>query len=121
MTVRMMIRVAAACAVVIAPGCGGARTTTLSIPSTAYRFEPADYSAGKWYKGNTHTHTSETDGDSTPEYVARWYKDHGYNFLVLSDHEILLDLSKLASLEDSAFRFVPGEEITGKFGVKPVH
>ena len=85
------------------------------------RFEPTDFSAGHWYKGNTHTHTSETDGDSSPEVVAGWYKSHGYNFLVLSDHEILLDLSRVAHLEDSTFRFVPGEEITGKFGTRPVH
>ena len=84
-------------------------------------FEPTDFSAGNWYKGNTHTHTSETDGDSPPEVVATWYKSHGYNFLVLSDHEILLDLSKISHLEDSTFRFIPGEEITGKFGAKPVH
>jgi hypothetical protein len=89
--------------------------------SSASRFERTDFGAGRWYKGNTHTHTSETDGDSSPEVVASWYKNHGYNFLVLSDHEILLDLSKISHLEDSAFRFVPGEEITGKFGTKPVH
>jgi hypothetical protein len=84
-------------------------------------FEPTDFTSGHWYKGNTHTHTAVTDGDSSPEAVATWYKSHGYNFLVLSDHEILLDLSKISQLEDSAFRFVPGEEITGKFGAKPVH
>jgi hypothetical protein len=84
-------------------------------------FEPTDFTSGSWYKGNTHTHTAVTDGDSSPEAVATWYKSHGYNFLVLSDHEILLDLSKISQLEDSAFRFVPGEEITGKFGAKPVH
>ncbi|MES2695795.1 MAG: hypothetical protein V4773_20140 [Verrucomicrobiota bacterium] len=39
-----------------------------------------------WYKGNLHTHTLWSDGDDYPEMVADWYKQHGYNFLGLSDH-----------------------------------
>ena len=39
-----------------------------------------------WWKGNTHTHTWWSDGDSPPETVASWYRDRGYHFLVLSDH-----------------------------------
>ncbi len=40
----------------------------------------------RWYKGNTHTHTVNSDGDSSPDTVVRWYKEHGYNFVALSDH-----------------------------------
>jgi hypothetical protein len=43
----------------------------------------------QWYKGNTHTHTLWSDGNDFPEMAADWYKDHGYDFLVLSDHNIL--------------------------------
>lgn len=43
----------------------------------------------RWYKGNTHTHTLWSDGNGLPESVADWYKRNGYNFLVLSDHNIL--------------------------------
>jgi len=43
----------------------------------------------RWFKGNTHTHTLWSDGDDLPESVADWYKRHGYDFLVLSDHNIL--------------------------------
>ncbi len=45
----------------------------------------------RWYKGNTHTHTLNSDGDSTPDEVARWYREHGYQFLVLSDHNFLTE------------------------------
>jgi len=48
----------------------------------------------RWYKGNTHTHTWWSDGDTPPEAVAAWYKEHGYNFLVLSDHNVLSDVEK---------------------------
>lgn len=41
----------------------------------------------RWYKGNTHTHTLNTDGDSPPDAVVKWYAGHGYNFLVLTDHD----------------------------------
>ena len=39
-----------------------------------------------WYKGNIHTHTTESDGDEEPIKVTKWYQDHGYDFLVLTDH-----------------------------------
>lgn len=42
-----------------------------------------------WLKGNTHTHTLWSDGDAAPEWVADWYLNHGYDFLVLSDHNVL--------------------------------
>ena len=42
-----------------------------------------------WYKGNLHTHTFWSDGDAPPEIAVAWYKDQGYDFLALSDHNIL--------------------------------
>ncbi|MBC7788321.1 MAG: PHP domain-containing protein [Anaerolineae bacterium] len=75
----------------------------------------------RWFKGNTHAHTLMSDGDSPPEEVARWYKNHGYNFLVLSDHNVFTDPGKLAHLVDSAFLLIPGEELTTSFDRRPVH
>jgi hypothetical protein len=75
----------------------------------------------RWYKGNTHAHTLESDGDSPPEVVARWYKEHGYNFLVLSDHNVLTDPEPLAALADSSFILIRGEEVTSGFEGRPVH
>jgi hypothetical protein len=43
----------------------------------------------RWWKGNLHTHTYWSDGNQFPEMVAEWYRDHGYHFLTLSDHNIL--------------------------------
>lgn len=45
----------------------------------------------RWWKGNIHTHTFWSDGDDFPEMVAEWYRTHDYNFLALSDHNILSD------------------------------
>src|SRR5262245_15109758 len=45
--------------------------------------------APRWWKGNLHTHTLWSDGDDFPEMVAEWYRTRGYNFLALTDHNVL--------------------------------
>lgn len=43
-------------------------------------------SGRRFYKGNLHTHTTNSDGRRTPEEVMREYRDNGYDFLALTDH-----------------------------------
>ncbi len=76
-----------------------------------------------WYKGNTHTHTLNSDGDSTPDEVVRWYRSHGYRFLVLTDHNFLTSVDGLNALHgaDERFLVVRGEEVTDAFDGKPLH
>lgn len=45
----------------------------------------------RWYKGNLHTHSYWSDGDEFPEMIMQWYKDKGYNFVALSDHNIIAE------------------------------
>ncbi|MBM3826952.1 MAG: hypothetical protein FJ410_09595 [Verrucomicrobia bacterium] len=61
--------------------------------------------AARWYKGNLHTHTFWSDGDDFPDSVARWYKDNGYHFLALSDHNVMQQGEKW---------FVPAKRRGGK-------
>jgi hypothetical protein len=69
-----------------------------------------------WLRGNLHTHTLESDGDSKPEEVVRWYAEHGYDFLVLTDHD------KVTRVEDAAgLVLIPGEEVTDRLPKKPLH
>jgi len=70
----------------VASGC--ARPEPEPVVGTQYHFDVPEELGTRWYKGNTHAHTDESDGDSPPEVVASWYKNHGYNFLVLSDHNV---------------------------------
>ncbi|AGA30997.1 CehA/McbA family metallohydrolase domain-containing protein [Singulisphaera acidiphila] len=51
-----------------------------------------------WYKGNLHTHTLWSDGNDYPEMITDWYVRHGYNFLALSDHNILSQGPKWVSV-----------------------
>ncbi len=77
----------------------------------------------RWYKGNTHTHTLNSDGDSHPDDVAKWYKQRGYAFLVLTDHNVLTSVEALNALHglDERFLVIRGEEVTDRFGDKPIH
>jgi hypothetical protein len=77
----------------------------------------------RWFKGNTHTHTLNSDGDSTPDDVVRWYREHGYHFLVLTDHNYLTTVDGLNALHGASEKFlvVKGEEVTSTFQSKAVH
>jgi predicted metal-dependent phosphoesterase TrpH len=85
------------------------------------QFIVPDVTGTRWWKGNTHTHTLMSDGDTSPDSVARWYKQHRYHFLVLSDHNVFTDPASLSGLVDSTFLLIPGEELTTSFASKPVH
>ncbi len=76
-----------------------------------------------WYKGNLHTHTINSDGDSSPDTVARWYKEHRYNFLALTDHNYFTDPQGLNGVFAAKERFLllTGEEVTSHYGEKPIH
>jgi hypothetical protein len=79
--------------------------------------------AARWYKGNLHTHTINSDGDSSPDEVVRWYKEHRYDFLVLTDHNYFTAVDGLNAVfaADEKFLVVRGEEVTDRFGDKPIH
>jgi len=58
--------------------------TAAALPARA-----GEETGPRWWKGNLHTHSFWSDGDDFPEMVVQWYKDHGYHFLALSDHNVL--------------------------------
>jgi hypothetical protein len=59
------------------------------VAGTALAAEVLPSPEPRWWRGNLHTHTLWSDGDGFPEMVAEWYRDHGYHFLALSDHNLL--------------------------------
>lgn len=78
--------------------------------------------ARRWVKGNTHTHSLWSDGDAAPEKIADWYKSHGYNFLVLSDHNIVQDAEKWRKIGKARFEADPDHvaELVKTFGSSSV-
>jgi hypothetical protein len=83
----------------------------------------ADGQQKRWYKGNLHTHTLNSDGDSTPADVVSWYREHHYNFLVLSDHNYLTEVEPLNGIFGAKenFLLVSGEEVTDSYMGKSIH
>jgi hypothetical protein len=74
----------------------------------------------KWYKGNTHSHSTVSDGDSAAYKVVQKYHDKGYNFLLVTDHNFLVNpdtIQKPAQMRND-FILIPGEEVTDQ---KSVH
>lgn len=59
--------------------CLGCTSVSAAQPDTTAR----------WRKGNLHTHSFWSDGDDFPEMIVRWYKAQKYDFLAISDHNVL--------------------------------
>lgn len=67
----------------------------------------------RWFKGQTHAHTNNSDGDELPHRAARWYQDHDYNFLVITDHGYITNVTYLDTDGNrDNFIVIPGEEVT---------
>ncbi|MCU0275399.1 MAG: CehA/McbA family metallohydrolase [Acidobacteria bacterium] len=77
--------------------------------------------AARWVKGNTHTHTRNSDGNEMPRRVMRWYLDHNYQFLVISDHDLVTDVTYLDSDKNDDFILISGLEITRSMDKLRVH
>ncbi|MCX6555299.1 MAG: hypothetical protein NTZ12_09870, partial [Candidatus Aminicenantes bacterium] len=75
----------------------------------------------RWVKGNTHAHTSNSDGNETPRRVMRWYQDYGYHFLVITDHDMITETRALDSDPNDDFILIPGEELTLRLGESRTH
>jgi len=87
--------------------------TQVNVPATK----------SQWFKGNTHAHTLKSDGDSTPEEVTKWYRDNGYNFLFITDHETITPVDELNKTfsKEGEFAVFTGQEITDRLDGKPYH
>ena len=119
----MMRRMSRALVLLLLGGLGlAAAMHSASVTAAPVQSAP-DRASWRWYKGQTHTHTLESDGDSTPEEVTRWYHERGYQFLVLSDHNVFTPVDALARQfgKPESFLLVPGEEVTDRVGEKPLH
>src|SRR5262245_39001299 len=59
-------------------------------------------------KGQLHVHSNRSgDSQTPPEAVARWYAARGYDFIVMTDHNVITSLAGTARL-----LVIPGVELT---------
>jgi hypothetical protein len=63
---------------------------------------------GNWYKGNLHSHTTNSDGNYTPQEAVLKFKEQGYSFLCMSDHNLYTDYR--GKLGEKDFLILPGVE-----------
>lgn len=66
-----------------------------------------DRAEGKWYKGNLHCHSTESDGALAPAEVIQKYRQEGYSFLSFTEHDIF---SARDEFDGPDFRVIPGIE-----------
>ena len=79
-----------------------ATLVSLSLMSSALDAGDLEAKDGKqWYKGNLHTHSHWSDGDDYPEMIGLWYKENGYQFLALTDHNVLANYERWIDVDMS--------------------
>lgn len=66
-------------------------------------------SPGRWYRANLHAHTTNSDGDLSPEDCASCYARAGYDILAITDHWCVSD----AATPGPGFFLLPGVELDG--------
>jgi hypothetical protein len=67
------------------------------------------FTEGSFYKGNIHCHSTRSDGRLTPAQQVEAYKQHGYDFLLLTEHNVFTDTREFDTPD---FLLLPGMEIT---------
>ena len=66
-----------------------------------------------WYKGNLHTHTTDSDGKCPAEEVVRRYRERGYDFIAITDHHLYSDYHEQYGGED--FLILPAVEAAASY------
>lgn len=77
---------------------------------------PLTTSPERYWKGNLHTHTLWSDGDDFPEMVVDWYKRHDYDFLALTEHNVIAEGDKWVDAEQTATRKTAVAKYAKRFG-----
>jgi len=72
---------------------------------------PYEGLGGEWYRGNLHAHTTNSDGERTPEGLVSRYSDLNYDWVSITDHDYLTPPPDSAN---PRLTVIPGNEITGK-------
>ena len=63
---------------------------------------------GAWYRGNLHSHTTNSDGLLNPQQMTKSYRKKGYSFICISDHDFYTDYR--GELDRDDFKILPGYE-----------
>ena len=78
----------------------------MSIKPQSFRYD----TSGQWHKGNTHVHSTASDGGKNHRELAELYAAAGYDFLFATDHRVPSDLAGRGS---SPLLWLDGVELDG--------
>jgi hypothetical protein len=99
-----------------ASACGVWRSTEAPKPKGTSVQQLPFRQAGKFYRGNLHTHSTNSDGDFSPEDVVAHYRRHGYDFVAITDHllsEYGFPVTDTTGFRDESFTTLLGAELHG--------
>ena len=76
-----------------------------------------------WYKATRTRTRSTATATARRTKSCSWYREHGYQFLVLTDHNYLTSVDGLNAVHGAPDKFlvIRGEEVTSRSDSKPVH
>ena len=69
---------------------------------------------GEWLRGNLHTHTTNSDGANRPQRVINDYAKRGYDFLMISDHDLVSSTAFYRKYNNRGMTLIPGNEISAR-------
>ena len=72
-------------------------------------FAPKSEEGYFWLKGNLHSHTTHSDGHKPPAELAKIYREAGYDFLAITDHNHITRLAPEDTPEGLVL--IPGAEL----------
>ena len=78
------------------------------MPMNAFRYD----TSGRWFKGNTHLHSTASDGGKTFAELAELYHSANYDFLFRTDHWVSSDAAHDA--DEYPLLWIDGVELDGK-------
>ena len=105
------------------PSVGAVTSYTFSNVQAAHTINAAFTSTGSftisnpyknyanWYRGQMHIHTTNSDGESSPAEMIQHYRDNGYQFAVITDHEVM----SVTPATSGILNIGNGEEVTAYF------
>ena len=81
-------------------------------PVTIRRTFDKTLDVSTFQRGNIHAHSNWSDGDRHPRDVYVWYRNHGFAFAALTDHNTRASPTTFKALEKPTFVIISGEELT---------
>lgn len=90
--------------------------TLLAALCAGLTLQGAEPDAPRWFKGNLHTHSLWSDGDDFPEMIVEWYKQRNYQFLAISDHNVLNEGERWSALGTNRLKQAALDKYAARFG-----